>query len=91
MSSSPTDRDDTADHGLVPQTVEVTLPRLGGQVLEAIVVAWEKHPGEWVERDEPLCIVSTDGLREMTVASAMAGNASADCGLFSTGIRIPPS
>jgi 2-oxoisovalerate dehydrogenase E2 component (dihydrolipoyl transacylase) len=70
MSYSPTDRDDTADHGLVPQTVEVTLPRLGGQVLEAIVVAWEKHPGEWVERDEPLCIVSTDGLRAAVASSA---------------------
>ena len=43
--------------------VEVTLPELGANLLEAVVVAWEKHPGDWIDRDEPICIVSADGTR----------------------------
>src|SRR5436305_6744714 len=59
MSSLPTER-----------TIEVTLPDLANDVLEAIVVAWEKHPGDWVEHDEPICIVSADGLRAAVASSA---------------------
>src|SRR5436190_5066347 len=59
MSSSPTE-----------QTVEVTLPELAGDVLEAIVVGWEKHPGDWVDADEPICIVSANGLRAAVASSA---------------------
>src|SRR5438874_6783496 len=66
MSSSPTEREPGAPEGMV----EVTLPDLGGRVLEAIVVGWEKHPGEWVEKDEPICIVSADGLRAAVASSA---------------------
>jgi pyruvate dehydrogenase E2 component (dihydrolipoamide acetyltransferase) len=66
MSSSPTEQEPGAPQGLV----EVTLPDLGGHVLEAIVVGWEKHPGEWVETDEPICIVSADGVRAAVASSA---------------------
>jgi pyruvate dehydrogenase E2 component (dihydrolipoamide acetyltransferase) len=66
MSSSPTEQEPGTPEGMV----EVTLPDLGGRVLEAIVVGWEKHPGEWVERDEPICIVSADGLRAAVASSA---------------------
>src|SRR3954451_15491139 len=66
MSSSPTEQEPGTPGGMV----EVTLPDLGGRVLEAIVVGWEKHPGEWVDRDEPICIVSADGLRAAVASSA---------------------
>src|SRR5436190_6054397 len=83
MSSSPTEQEPGAPEG----TIEVTLPDLGGHVLEAIVVGWEKHPGEWVERDEPLCIVSTDGLRA-AVASSASGHVLRL--LAGVGVRIEP-
>jgi pyruvate/2-oxoglutarate dehydrogenase complex dihydrolipoamide acyltransferase (E2) component len=63
MSSLPTD---SAEHGFV----HVTLPELGANLLEAIVVGWEKHPGEWVDTDETICIVSADGLRAGVASSA---------------------
>jgi pyruvate dehydrogenase E2 component (dihydrolipoamide acetyltransferase) len=66
MSFSPTEQEPSATAG----TVEVTLPDLAGSVLEAIVVCWEKHPGEWVEQDEPICIVSADGVRAAIASSA---------------------
>ena len=66
MSSSPTEQEPGTPEGMV----EVTLPDLGGRVLEAIVVGWEKHPGEWVEKDEPICIVSADGLHAAVASSA---------------------
>jgi pyruvate/2-oxoglutarate dehydrogenase complex dihydrolipoamide acyltransferase (E2) component len=52
------------------RTVEVTLPELGAPVVEAIIAGWEKHPGEWIEQDEPICIVSADGLRAAVASSA---------------------
>ena len=66
MSFSPTEQEPGAAAG----TIEVTLPDLGGSVLEAIVVCWEKHPGEWVGQDEPICIVSADGVRAAVASSA---------------------
>ena len=50
MSSSPTE---TA-------VVAVTMPQMGVSVAEGTIVEWRKHPGEWVEAEEPICEVSTD-------------------------------
>jgi pyruvate/2-oxoglutarate dehydrogenase complex dihydrolipoamide acyltransferase (E2) component len=50
--------------------VQVTLPELGPNLLEAIVVGWEKHPGDWVDQEETICIVSADGLRAAVASSA---------------------
>jgi 2-oxoglutarate dehydrogenase complex dihydrolipoamide succinyltransferase (E2) component len=40
--------------------VEVAMPQMGVSVAEGTIVEWRKHPGEWVEADEPICDVSTD-------------------------------
>jgi 2-oxoglutarate dehydrogenase E2 component (dihydrolipoamide succinyltransferase) len=39
-------------------------------VLEAVVVSWEKHPGDWVDAEDPICVVSADGLRAVVGSSA---------------------
>jgi pyruvate/2-oxoglutarate dehydrogenase complex dihydrolipoamide acyltransferase (E2) component len=63
MSSSPTEQG---------TRIEVTLPDLGPDVLEASIVAWERRPGERVEQDEPICVVGANGMRAV-VASSESG------------------
>jgi 2-oxoglutarate dehydrogenase E2 component (dihydrolipoamide succinyltransferase) len=33
---------------------------MGVSVAEGTVAEWHKHPGDWVEADEPICVISTD-------------------------------
>ena len=40
--------------------VDVLLPSLGESVTEGIVIKWMKKVGDTVERDEPICEISTD-------------------------------
>jgi 2-oxoglutarate dehydrogenase dihydrolipoamide succinyltransferase (E2 component) len=40
--------------------VEVTMPQMGVSVAEGTILAWHKHPGDWVEADETICEISTD-------------------------------
>ena len=40
--------------------VEVTMPQMGVSVAEGTIVEWRKRPGDWVERDETICEISTD-------------------------------
>ncbi len=40
--------------------VDVLLPSLGESVTEGIVLRWMKQVGDRVERDEPICEISTD-------------------------------
>ena len=40
--------------------VDVLLPSLGESVTEGIVLRWMKKVGDHVERDEPICEISTD-------------------------------
>jgi len=40
--------------------VDVLLPSLGESVTEGIVIRWMKQVGDRVERDEPICEISTD-------------------------------
>src|SRR5918995_6648983 len=51
MSSSPTD---TAG------AVEIVMPQMGVSVAEGTIVEWRKRPGDWVEADETVCVVTTD-------------------------------
>lgn len=49
MSSSRTD-----------QLLQVTMPQMGVSVAEGTIVEWRKRPGDWVEADETLALVTTD-------------------------------
>ncbi len=50
MSSSPTEA----------TLIDVTMPQMGVSVAEGTVVEWRKQPGDWVQRDEVICAISTD-------------------------------
>ncbi len=54
MSSSLTDRD------AAPGSIEVAMPQMGVSVAEGTIVEWRKRPGDWVESDEVVCVVTTD-------------------------------
>ena len=49
MSSSATD-----------QATIVSMPQMGVSVAEGTIVEWLKRPGDPVEADEPVCVVTTD-------------------------------
>ena len=51
MSSSPTE---TA--GRTP----IVMPQMGVSVAEGTIVEWLKQPGDWIEADETVCVVTTD-------------------------------
>ena len=53
MSSSSTD---TAG----AQQALVTMPQMGVSVAEGTLAVWHKREGDWVERDETICEVSSD-------------------------------
>src|SRR4051812_22507105 len=36
------------------------MPQMGVSVAEGTVAEWHKQAGDWVEADEPLCVISTD-------------------------------
>ena len=54
MSSSLTDRD------AAPGSIEVAMPQMGVSVAEGTIIEWLKRPGDWVESDEVVCVVTTD-------------------------------
>lgn len=41
-------------------SVEVRMPPMGESIADATIIRWLKQVGEPVERDEPLCEISTD-------------------------------
>ena len=59
MSSSPTDQA-TAGTGGEIAPLAVTMPQMGVSVAEGTIVEWRKRPGDWVEADETVCVVTTD-------------------------------
>ena len=65
MSSSPTDT----------QTMEIVMPQMGVSVAEGTIVEWSKRPGDWVERDETVCLVTTDKI-DVEIPSPAAGRLS---------------
>lgn len=63
MSSSPTER--TA-------TVQVEMPQMGVSVAEGTIVEWLKRPGDWVEAEETVAMVTTDKV-DVEIPSPAAG------------------
>ena len=61
MSSSPTE-----------QAFAVTMPQMGVSVAEGTIVEWLKRPGDWVESDEIVCVVTTDKV-DVEIPSPGAG------------------
>ncbi len=64
MSSSPTET-----------TVQIVMPQMGVSVAEGTIVEWTKRPGDWVERDETVCLVTTDKI-DVEIPSPAAGRLS---------------
>ena len=64
MSSSPTNHHQAAGSSAsLPgpaEVVEIVMPQMGVSVAEGTIVEWTKRPGDWVERDETVCLVTTD-------------------------------
>jgi 2-oxoglutarate dehydrogenase dihydrolipoamide succinyltransferase (E2 component) len=62
VSSSRTDQHQADSSASRPESaaVEVTMPQMGVSVAEGTITDWVKRPGDWVEADEILCIVTTD-------------------------------
>jgi 2-oxoglutarate dehydrogenase complex dihydrolipoamide succinyltransferase (E2) component len=65
VSSSPTET----------QSVEIVMPQMGVSVAEGTIVEWTKRPGDWVERDETVCMVTTDKV-DVEIPSPAAGRLS---------------
>jgi len=61
VSSSPTS-----------SVVEIVMPQMGVSVAEGTIVEWTKRPGDWVERDETVCLVTTDKI-DVEIPSPAAG------------------
>jgi len=61
VSSSPT-----------REVLEVAMPQMGVSVAEGTIVEWLKRPGDWVESDEVLCVVTTDKV-DVEIPSPGAG------------------
>jgi 2-oxoglutarate dehydrogenase complex dihydrolipoamide succinyltransferase (E2) component len=62
VSSSPTSS----------QVIEIVMPQMGVSVAEGTIVEWSKRPGDWVERDETVCLVTTDKV-DVEIPSPAAG------------------
>jgi pyruvate/2-oxoglutarate dehydrogenase complex dihydrolipoamide acyltransferase (E2) component len=54
------------------QTVQVVMPQMGVSVAEGTIVEWSKRPGDWVERDETVCLVTTDKI-DVEIPSPASG------------------
>jgi len=100
LSSSPTEhlRDGSPED--VP-TVDVTMPETGSDA-GTTVIGWMKEPGQAVEADEPICLVSWDGttaeigspatgvLRMLAVAAGMTVAAGTSLALIDTRLAPEP-
>src|SRR3954451_20182069 len=51
------------------------MPQMGVSVAEGTIVEWTKRPGDWVERDETVCLVTTDKI-DVEIPSPAAGRLS---------------
>ena len=40
--------------------IDVAIPEMGESISEVVLIEWLKSAGEYVERDEPLCVLETD-------------------------------
>jgi pyruvate/2-oxoglutarate dehydrogenase complex dihydrolipoamide acyltransferase (E2) component len=48
------------------------MPQMGVSVAEGTIVEWSKRSGDWVERDETVCLVTTDKI-DVEIPSPAAG------------------
>jgi 2-oxoglutarate dehydrogenase E2 component (dihydrolipoamide succinyltransferase) len=55
--------------------MEIVMPQMGVSVAEGTIVEWSKRPGDWVERDETVCLVTTDKV-DVEIPSPAAGRLS---------------
>jgi len=61
VSSSSTDRVGGQSPPPTSGTlIDVVMPQMGVSVAEGTVAEWRKQPGDWVEVDETICVISTD-------------------------------
>src|SRR3954467_6193540 len=51
------------------------MPQMGVSVAEGTIVEGSKRPGDWVERDETVCLVTTDKI-DVEIPSPAAGRLS---------------
>jgi 2-oxoglutarate dehydrogenase E2 component (dihydrolipoamide succinyltransferase) len=51
------------------------MPQMGVSVAEGTIVEWTKRPGDWVARDETVCLVTTDKI-DVEIPSPAAGRLS---------------
>ncbi|HET9121571.1 MAG TPA: dihydrolipoamide acetyltransferase family protein [Solirubrobacterales bacterium] len=52
--------------------IEIVMPQMGVSVAEGTIVEWSKRPGDWVERDETVALVTTDKI-DVEIPSPAAG------------------
>ncbi len=65
----------SSSHTETATVVEVVMPQMGVSVAEGTIVEWTKRPGDWVERDETVCLVTTDKI-DVDIPSPAAGRLS---------------
>jgi pyruvate/2-oxoglutarate dehydrogenase complex dihydrolipoamide acyltransferase (E2) component len=65
VSSSHTDQHEAG-------SVQVVMPQMGVSVAEGTIVEWTKRAGDWVERDETICLVTTDKI-DVEIPSPASG------------------
>ena len=53
-------------------SVQVVMPQMGVSVAEGTIIEWTKRPGDWVERDETVCLVTTDKI-DVEIPSPASG------------------
>jgi pyruvate/2-oxoglutarate dehydrogenase complex dihydrolipoamide acyltransferase (E2) component len=75
VSSSPTST-----------TIDVSMPQMGVSVAEGTIADWKKKPGDWIERDETICEISTDKI-ETEIPSPVSGRVTEI--LVEVGVTVP--
>src|SRR4051812_44379312 len=62
------------------------MPQMGVSVAEGTISDWTKKPGDWIERDETICEISTDKI-ETEIPSPVAGRVTEI--LVEVGVTVP--
>src|SRR3954469_16066557 len=62
------------------------MPQMGVSVAEGTIADWKKKPGDWIERDETICEISTDKI-ETEIPSPAAGRVTEI--LVEVGVTVP--
>src|SRR4051794_15191463 len=62
------------------------MPQMGVSVAEGTIADWKKQPGDWIERDETICEISTDKI-ETEIPSPVNGRVTEI--LVEVGVTVP--